>query len=181
MNIEDLTVVVPRRANVTAEEKPEAVWPLVEAALDKIEADAVTREAARAALTCSDGCVVLANYLNSEAKRQHRMDYRFKVPLIVLAAQLARDDGGCDSVYDPEEGALYFETDDDQYSFHVFKDWTVEWERVADETQKGYPWSGVENQTWAFDQLLTYLGYDGQFTFGGDEPEDDGEADNVAP
>jgi hypothetical protein len=173
MNVEDLTVMVPRKEQVTIEEKPVPVWPLVEAALNLIEADAATREAARAALPYSDGCVVLANYLNSEAKRTHRMDYHFKVPLIVLAANLAREDGGADSVYDPEEGAIYFETDLSQYSFHVFKDWTVEWEKVADEVIRNYEWSGVENQTWALDWLLEYLDYEGSFTFGGDEPEEE--------
>jgi hypothetical protein len=173
MNVEDLTVMVPRRDNVTIQEDAVAVWPLVETALDLIEADVTTREAARAALPYSDGCVVLANYLNSEAKRVHRMDYHFKVPLIVLAAQLASEDGGADSIYDPEEGAIYFETDLSQYSFHVFKDWTVAWEKVADEVIRHYQWSGIENQTWALDRLLDYLDYEGSFTFGGDEPEAD--------
>ena len=168
MNIEALTVVVPRKDGVTTNDKPMAVWPLVEQALQKIGADETTAEAARVAMETSDGCVVVANYLNSEAKRIFKMDYHFKVPLIVLAAQMAREDGGADSVYDPEEGALYFETDEDQYSFHVFKDWTVDWEAGADEVQHGYGWSGVENQTWALDQLLAYLDYGAQTTFGGD-------------
>ena len=159
MDIDALTVVVPRKEGAAASEEPVAVWPLVEAALDKIDADPTTRDAARAALASSDGCAVLANYLNSEAKRVHRMDYRFKVPLVVLAAEMAREDGGADSIYDPEEGAIYFETDDGQYSFHVFKDWTVDWEAVADEVEKGYTWSGIENQTWALDQLLGYLDF----------------------
>lgn len=160
MNVEDLTVTIPRKEGVTEDETSVAVWPLIEAALDLIGADETTRDAATAALGYSDGCVVLANYLNSEAKRVHKMDYRFKVPLIVLAAELARDDGGADSVYDPDEGALYFETDEGQYSFHVFKDWTVDWASVADETVKGYEWSGIENQVWALDQLLWYLDID---------------------
>ena len=155
MKAENLTVVVPRKDGVATTEEPLAIWPFVETALQKIEADTVTYEAARAALETSDGCVVLANYLNSEAKRIHRMDYRFKVPLIVLAAECAREDGGADSIYDAEEGAIYFETDDGQYSFHVFKDWTVDWEAVADEVINGYEWTGIENQTWALDQLLT--------------------------
>ncbi len=158
--VESLTVVIPRKDGVSEDEAPVAVWPLVEAALNKIEADETTREAAVAALGSSDGCVVLANYLNSEAKRVHKMDYRFKVPLIVLAAEMAREDGGADSIYDPEEGAIYFETDEGQYSFHVFNDWTVDWSRVADETVKGYEWTGIENQTWALDQLLHYLDVD---------------------
>jgi hypothetical protein len=171
MNVEDLTVVVPRKENVTEAEEPEAVWPLVVAALDKIEADQTTREAAEAAIAYSDGCVVLANYLNSEAKRVHKMDYRFKVPLIVLAAELAREDSGADSIYDPEEGAIYFETDVSQYSFHVFRDWTVDWSAVADESISGYEWSGIENQTWALDQLLQYLDIDTSAY----APEDDDE------
>lgn len=157
MNVESLTVVIPRKEGVTEKALPEKVWPLVEAALAKIEADETTRDAARVAILSSDGCVVLANYLNSEAKRVHKMDYRFKVPLIVLATDLAQEDDGVDAIYDPEEGAIYFETDDGQYSFHVFKDWTVDWETVADEVISGYEWSGVENQTWALDQLLDYL------------------------
>lgn len=168
MTVEDLTVVIPRKEGVSVNEKAVAVWPQIEAALHKIEADETTVEAARAALASSDGCVVLANYLNSEAKRIFRMDYQFKVPLIVLAAQMARDDNGADSIYDPEEGAFFFETDEDQYSFHVFKDWTVDWEALADEVIKGYEWSGIENQTWALDQLLTYLDHGTQHTFGGD-------------
>ena len=157
MNVEEQTVLIPRKENTTKEEAPVAVWPLVEAALGKIEADEMTYEAARAALEKSDGCVVLANYLNSEAKRVHKMDYRFKVPLVVLAAQQAREDGGADSIYDPGEGAVYFETDDDQYSFHVDKDWTVDWSAVADEEVQGYEWTGIENQTWALDKLMAYL------------------------
>jgi len=156
----DPTVQIPRRDGVAAAEPPLAVWPLVVAALDVIEADEVTRAAARCAMASSDGCVVLANYLNSEAKRVHKMDYRFKVPLIALAAELARTDRGADSVYCPTEGCLYFETDLGQYSFHVFKDWTVEWETVADETIEGYEWAGEEQQTWALDRLLEY-GEDG--------------------
>lgn len=151
------TVVVPRKPGVAADEAPVEVWPLVEAALDAIGADEVTREAARHALATSDGCVVLANYLNSEAKRVRRMDYRFKVPLVVLAAELARRDGRADSVYCPSEGCLYFETDEAQFSFHVFRDWTVDWAAVADETVDGYAWSGEEQQAWALDRLLAYL------------------------
>jgi hypothetical protein len=151
------TIVIPRKADVAAAETPVAVWPLVEAALDVIGADATTREAARYALRSSDGCVVLANYLNSEAKRVHKMDYRFKVPLVVLAAELAREDDRADSVYCPGEGCVYFETDEAQYSFHVFKDWTVDWGAVADETVQGYAWAGEEQQAWALDRLLSYI------------------------
>ncbi len=169
MSVEEITVVVPRKENVARAEEEMAVWPVVQDALDKIGADETTREAARVALAYSDGCVVLANYLNSEAKRVHLMDYRFKVPLLVRAATLARDDDGADSVYCPDEGAIYFETDDAQYSFHVFKDWTVDWEAVADETERGYAWSGVENQTWALDLLLAYLEEDYEQFLGDEE------------
>ena len=65
-----------------------------------------------------------------------------------------------DSIYCPVEGCLYFETDEDQYSFHVYKDWTVDWAEVADEEIKGYEWTGIENQTWALDRLLAYLSTD---------------------
>ena len=157
MNAEELTVRIPRKERATREDEEVRIWPLVEAALDKIGAEEVTYDAARAALESSDGCVVLANYLNSEAKRVHKMDYRFKVPLVVLAALQAREDGGADSFYDPEEGAIYFEVEEDQYSFHVFNDWTVDWEEVADHVQEGYKWSGIEKQTWALDNLLAYL------------------------
>lgn len=151
------SVLIPRKENVAADVEPVDVWPFVEAALDLIGADELTRDAALAALESSDGCAVLANYLNSEAKRVHKMDYRFKVPLIVLLAELARQDDGCDTIYCPQEGCVYVETDEAQYSFHVFKDWTVDWESVADETEPGYPWSGEEQQTWALDNLLSYL------------------------
>ena len=158
MSPEDITVEIPRKENVTSKStEPVAVWPLIEAALDKIEADEPTRDAARAAVEYSDGCVVLANYLNSQAKLVHKMDYRFKVPLVVLAAEKAREDDRADSIYDPDEGALYFETDEDQYSFHVFKDWTVDWPAVADEEINGYEWIGIENQTWALDRLMSFL------------------------
>lgn len=160
MNLESITVTPPRKEGVLTESEPIAVWPIVKAALDLIEAEDTTREAAQIAIQSSDGCVVLANYLNSEAKRVHKMVYDFKVPLIVLAAEMAREDDGADSIYDPEEGAIYFETDADQFSFHVHKDWTVDWPAVADEVIKGYEWTGNENQTWALDQLLAYLEID---------------------
>ncbi len=160
MNLDSITVTPPRKEGVLTESQPVKVWPLVETALNLIEAEDTTRDAAKKAINSSDGCVVLANYLNSEAKRVQKMDYDFKVPLIVLAAEMARDDDGADSIYDPEEGAIYFETDADQFSFHVFKDWTVDWESVADETIKGYEWSGNENQTWALDLLLDYMDED---------------------
>ena len=160
MDLERITVTPPHKEGVLTEDKPIAVWPIVLEALDKIEAEETTIDAAKSAMTCSDGCVVLANYLNSEAKRIHNMDYRFKVPMIVLAAEMAREDDRADSIYDPEEGAIYFETDEEQFSFHVYKDWTVDWPAVADEVVKGYEWSGNENQTWALDMLLSYLDVD---------------------
>ncbi len=160
MNLESITVTPPRKEGVLTVSEPIAVWPLVEEALDLIGAEETTRDAAKVAIQISDGCVVLANYLNSEAKRVHKMVYDFKVPLICLAAEMARDDDGADSIYDPEEGAIYFETDTEQFSFHVYKDWTVDWEQVADEIIKGYEWTGNENQTWALDLLLDYLEVD---------------------
>lgn len=157
VDIENRTVVIPRKENTTKSEEPVEVWPLVEAALDKIEADEPTRQAAKAAMEVSDGCATLANFLNSQAKRVHKMDYRFKVPLVVLGAKLAREDGGAETIYDPEEGAIYFETDDHQFSFHVYKDWTVDWESVAQRIEEGYSWDGVEKQVWALDWLMAYL------------------------
>jgi len=165
---------IPRKGDPGAEPEPVAVWPLVEAALDVIEAEEATREAARIALESSHGSAVLANYLNSEAKRVHKMDYRFKVPLLVWLAEQAREDGGADTYYCPQEGCVYVETDAAQYSFHVFKDWTVDWEAVADQTVPGYEWSGEEQQTWALDRLLDYLPEDGSPE--GDAPAGEGSA-----
>lgn len=169
MKVEDLTVVVPRREAATDHQEPVAVWPLVEAALRKIEADDLTRQAAQAALESSDGCVALANYLNAEIKSVARTDYRFKVPLLVLAAELALDDGGADTIYDPDEGIFFFETDDGQYAFHVEHDWIVAWEDVADEVVRGYEWVGVSHQLWGLDRLLAYLDLGERRSFGGDD------------
>ncbi len=162
MNAEEITVVVPRKENVVGEEEQSvAVWPLVEAALERLEADDSTREAARAAIETSDGCVVLANFLDSAAQDAEagagRPDARYRVPLLVLAAEKAREDDGADSVYDAEAGMLYFETDDDSFAFDVDKDWTVNWPAVADEEIAGYEWTGIENRTWALDKLMDYL------------------------
>ncbi|MEM1096277.1 MAG: hypothetical protein AAGJ10_16885 [Bacteroidota bacterium] len=99
---------------------------------------------------------MLANYLNSAVKRVPVADYRFKVPLLVLAAKRAEDDDGVDLIYDPSEGALYAETDEAQFSFHIHKDWTVDWSAVAHETIPHYTWSGIEQQTWALDALLRH-------------------------
>ena len=160
MDSETFAVTIPRKDGYGTTGDPVPVWPLVEVALDLIGAGESTREAAKEALRSSDGCAVLANYLNSEAKRVHKMDYRFKVPLIVAAAELARQDGGADSVYCPQEGCVYFETDDAQYSFHVHKEWTIDWPEVVDEVVPGYEWSGEEQQTWALERLLGYLDTD---------------------
>lgn len=168
MKVEDLTVVVPKKEVTTGREEPVAIWPLIDAALQKIEADDLTRDAARAALSSSDGCAVLANYLHGETPSNARMDYRFKVPLLVLAAELAQDDGGADVIYDPEEGILFFETDDAQYAFPVHHDWIVDWEQVADEVIKGYEWVGVNDQIWSLDRLLSYMDLGQPRTFGGD-------------
>ncbi len=174
MNIEQRTVTIPRKENTTKSEEPVQVWPLVEAALDKIDADPSTREAARAAMEVSDGCATLANFLNSQAKRVHKMDYRFKVPLVVMAAEMAREDGGAESIYDPEEGAIYFETEDHQFSFHVYKDWTVDWESVADRIEEGYDWDGVEKQVWALDWLMAYMEVPmDDYMVSGDEEEEE--------
>lgn len=157
MDIEKRTVVAPRKENTTKDEEPVAVWPLVEDALDAIDADPSTRDAAREAMECSDGCVTLANYLKSQAEHVQKMDYRYKVPLLVLAAELGREDDNTTCIYDPEEGALYFETDDNEFAFDVFKDWTVDWEEVADIVEEGYYWRDVDNDVWALDWLMAYL------------------------
>ena len=157
MDPEEITVTIPREEEAADEPEHIEVWPLVASALDKIDADPSTRNAAEAAIEHGDGSVVLGNYLNSEAKRVHEMDYRFKVPLVVWAAQQAREDDTATSIYDPDEGCVYFETDVSQFSFHVYKDWTVDWTQVADEVQAGYEWSGEDNQTWALDWLMDFL------------------------
>ena len=156
VDIENCTVTIPRDEDA-GEPEPVEVWSLVESALDTIDAEPSTRDAARAAMEHGDGCVVLANFLNSEAKRVHEMDYRFKVPLVVLAAEQAREDDTATSIYDPKEGCVYFETDVSQFSFHVYKDWTVDWSGVADEVEHDYEWSGKDNQTWALDWLMDFL------------------------
>lgn len=171
MKPEELEVIVPRKEVVTETSKPVRIWPLITDALDRIGADAATRDAAVAAIESSDGLVVLGNYLNSEAKRVKKMDYAFKVPLIVAAAEMARDDHLADSFYDPDEECVYFETDDGQFSFHVHKDWTVDWRDVADEVVNGYEWIGVENQTWALERLLDFLDMDLTPYTGDDEEE----------
>lgn len=61
VDIENRTVVVPRKEETTKGEEPVKVWPLVEAALDEINADQPTRQAAEAAMEVSDGCATLAN------------------------------------------------------------------------------------------------------------------------
>jgi hypothetical protein len=154
---EEITVTIPREEDAADEPEHIKVWPLVDSALDKIDADPSTRNAAEAAIEHGDGSVVLANFLNSEAKRVHEMDYRFKVPLVVWAATQAREDDTATSIYDPDEGCVYFETDVSQFSFHVYKDWTVDWPEVANEVQAGYEWSGEDNQTWALDWLMDFL------------------------
>ena len=160
MNIESLYVVIPRKEGIDTDSDPVTVWPVVESTLKLIQADEVVYDAARIAMASSDGCATLANYLNSEAKKVHKMDYSFKVPLLVLASEMSRTDRFADTIFDPEEGILYIETDEAQFSFHVQKDWTVDWKRVADEISTNYDWSGIENQSWALDQLLAFLEID---------------------
>jgi hypothetical protein len=156
VDIEDRTVVVPRKENTTKDESPVAVWPLVESALNAVDADPSTQDAAQAAMESSDGCVTLANYLISQAEYAPKMDYRFKVPLLAYATELAEEDDGAVSIYDPEEGSMFFETADHEFHFDVEQDWTVDWTEVADRVQKGYQWQGVENEVWALDWLMAY-------------------------
>jgi len=174
VDIENRTVVIPRKENTTKDEKPVTVWPLVESALDAVDADPSTYDAAKAAMERSDGCVTLANYLKSQAEYAPKMDYRFKVPLLVLATELAEEDEGTTSIYDPEEGALFFETDEHEFHFDVYKDWTVNWKEVADRVQKGYQWQGVENEVWALDWLMAYLDVPiDDYLVSGDEDEEE--------
>jgi hypothetical protein len=102
------------------------------------------------------------------------MDYRFKVPLLVYATELAKEDEGAVSIYDPEEGALFFETDEHEFHFDVDKDWTVDWVEVADRVQKGYQWQGVENEVWALDWLMAYQDVPlDDYLVSGDEDEEE--------
>lgn len=175
MNAEDLTVTIPRKENITAEaEASVSVWPIVEETLKAIGADDMTYEAARAALGRSDGCVVLATYLQSEVEHAPKADERFKVPLIVLAAQHAETDGGADAIYDPAQGALYFETDDEDYAFEVRDDWTVDWESVASEQVEGYSYAGGEHGPYALDRLMSYLDVDAGDYLIDDEDDEEG-------
>lgn len=169
MNVEELTVSVPRKERTVADEAPIAIWPLVEAALDKITADAPTRDAAQAALDYSDGCVALANYLRSEGEHIQNMDYRFRAPLLVLAAQMADEDGGVDSVYDPAQKILHFETDEAPYAFSVQEDWSVDWAEVADEVIRNYVFDEIEDHVWALDRLMSFLDVDIEKYTGGEE------------
>lgn len=176
MNAEDQTVTIPRRENATtgAPQEPTPVWPIVEDALDAIGADEMTYDAAQDALGSSDGCVVLATYLQSEAEHVPEADQRFKVPLVVLAAQHGRSDGGTDAIYDPAGEALYFETDTEDYAFEVGDAWTVDWPAVADEEIEGYSYTGGEHGPYALDRLMSYLEVDaGDYLIGGDEDEDE--------
>jgi hypothetical protein len=174
VDIENQTVTIPRKENTTKGEEPIKVWPLVETALDSIDADPTTRQAAEAALEVSDGCATLANFLLSQEEEAPNLDHQFKVPLLVLGATLAREDGGAETVYDPGEGVLYFETDDHPFAFPVYEDWTVDWEQVADRTQKGYAWDGAETDVWALDWLMAYLdvGADDYMVDNDDEDDD---------
>lgn len=175
MNAEDLTVTIPRKENVTAGAgEPTPVWPLVEEALNAIGADDLTYDAARGALGRSDGCVVLATYLQGEVEHVPTADERFKVPLIVLAAQHGAEDGESDAVYDPVEQVLYFETDEEDYAFDVRDDWTVDWERVADEEVENYPYTGGEPGPYALDRLMGYLDVDAGDYLIDDEDDDEG-------
>lgn len=173
MNIETRTVVVPRKENTTKDEKPITVWPLVKDALDTVDADASTYDAAQAAMEQSDGCATLANFLKSQGDQIQKMDYRYKVPLLVLAAEMGREDDNATSIYDPEEGALYFETDEHEFVFDVYKEWTVDWEEVADIVEEGYFWRDVDNDVWALDWLMAYLDVPiDDYLVGGEDEED---------
>jgi hypothetical protein len=177
VNAEDQTVTVPRRENATTGDAqgPTNVWPLIEEALDAIGADDMTYEAAQDALESSDGCVVLAIYLQSEAEHVPEADQRFKVPLIVLAAHHARSDGRADAIYDPADEMLYFETDTEDYAFEVGDAWTVDWPAVADEQVEGYSYTGGEHGPYALDRLMGYLEVDASdYLLDDDEDEDEG-------
>lgn len=168
VDIENETVAIPRKENTTKSEEPIEVWPLVEAAFDSIDADPTTREAAREAMEVSDGCATLANFLLSKEEDVPKMDLRFKVPVLVRAAKLGREDDGAETIYDPEEGMLYVETEDHPFAFPVYEEWTVDWTEVADRVEENYYWDGEETAVWALDWLMAYL----------DIPSDDYMVDN---
>ena len=160
MNVEEITVTPPLREGVLSKTETIHIWPLVQDALALLEADEVTRDAALRAVQCSDGCVTLANFLRTEAERTANVDPGFKVPLLVLAAEMAREDDRADSIYDPDEGTIYFETDSDQFAFPVVKDFAIDWTAVADEVIKGYEPNAAEQDIWALASLLSFLELD---------------------
>ncbi len=156
MDTQQVTVTIPRKEGTTKSNDPIEVWPLVKAALERVEADEHVMDAAESALAHSDGCVAIGNFLDTESARIQRMDFRYRVPLLVLAARKAREDGRADSIYDSAEDILFFETDQDQYPFDISKDWTVDWMEVADERIDGYDNIGSDNETWATDRLMDF-------------------------
>ncbi len=180
MDTQNITVSIPRREGTTKNEQPVEVWPLVEAALKRVSADEHVMDAAQSALAYSDGCVAIANYIDTESQRIQRMDFRYRVPLIVLAAKKAREDGKADSIYDGDQEILFFETDQDQYPFDISKDWTVDWETVADERIDGYENIGADNETWALDRLMDFQEIDISKYLGDEEQYDElDESDDV--
>ena len=156
MDVDELTVTIPHSPQSGYGEETVRLWPLVQAALGKINPPDVVHAAARSALLSGRGCIVLANYLNGAAKGMDRMDYRFKVPLLVRTAREARRERAAEVIFDPEEGALYFETPAHQYSFHLFTGWSVDWEALADRVEANHLWQGVEEQRLALVRLLTF-------------------------
>jgi hypothetical protein len=156
MNVEDLTVVVPKKENF-GDDTPIKVWPLVSAALERIGADEVTHDSARNALETSHGCLALAHYLVSEGRKFQKMDFSFRAPLLVLAFQKSEQDDGADCLYVAADDVMYYETDVHQFGFNVMKDFTVDWLRAAHDRTKEYDETTVDGgHGWALDHLLEY-------------------------
>ncbi len=154
MDVASLSVFVTYKPDFAKLESTKKVWPLVETALQQIEAEEITYDAARSALASSHGCAALTNYLQSEGEKIKKMDFSFRAPLICLVAHLASEDQGCDTIYDPEAGVIFVETDEAQYSYPVMKDYQVDWKSIVDEVSEGY--ETVVDEEWALDRLLAY-------------------------
>jgi len=156
MNFSHLSVTVPIKVEMGDTLGEVLVWPLVEQALQAVSAQEITFDAARKALLSSHGCAALANYLEVEGESVHKMDYSYKAPLLVLAAQHAEDDDGADVILDDADRMLFLETDDYLFAFSVIKNWQVDWALVADEVTTEYEADTDMEKVWALDHLLEY-------------------------
>ena len=154
MDVEELTVNVPQKDGFETETV--TIWPRVEAALTSIGAEEITFDAARGALHSSQGCIVLAKYLVQEGLKVKKMDFSFRAPLLARAFLLTEQDDGADCVYDSENGAIVYETDEHQFGFDVLKDWTVDWRKLTHEVIDNYDALEDINSAWTLDILLDH-------------------------